>query len=138
MRKIFLIAGLIAFGFASAQENNLPTIEKYLKEQKREKSSLSPKSFIPYPPQVSPVVSSPLGSFSHELSNGNKVYSLPYDKMPCVVPEMSQFNMPCVIPDMSQFNMPCIKPGKQNANKPVLKNREQVVISRTNTFDNKK
>ena len=28
------------------------------------------------------------------LENGSKVYSLPQDNMPCLVPEMSQFNMP--------------------------------------------
>lgn len=30
----------------------------------------------------------------HVLPNGNKVYALPQDHMPCVVPDMSQFNMP--------------------------------------------
>jgi len=36
----------------------------------------------------------PSAKFSHILRNGNKVYFLPQDHMPCIVPNMSQFNMP--------------------------------------------
>lgn len=36
----------------------------------------------------------PKAKFSHSLPNGNKVYFLPLDNMPCIVPDMSQFNMP--------------------------------------------
>lgn len=36
----------------------------------------------------------PTAKLSHTLSNGNKVYLLPQDNMPCIVPNMSQFNMP--------------------------------------------
>jgi len=30
--------------------------------------------------------------FSHTLANGDNVYLLPQDHMPCVVPDMSQYN----------------------------------------------
>ena len=35
-----------------------------------------------------------MGMLSHELNNKSKVYLLPTDGMPCLVPDMSQFNMP--------------------------------------------
>lgn len=36
----------------------------------------------------------PKAKFSHGLSNRNKVYLLPVDNTPCIVPDMNQFNMP--------------------------------------------
>jgi hypothetical protein len=39
--------------------------------------------------------------FAEVLSNGNKVYLLPQDNMPCIVPDMKQFNMPVVAGDNS-------------------------------------
>lgn len=34
------------------------------------------------------------GELLYSLSNGTKVYSLPQDKMICLVPDLSKFNMP--------------------------------------------
>lgn len=36
------------------------------------------------------------GSFASILPDGNQVYILPQDNLPCVVPDLSQFNMPVV------------------------------------------
>lgn len=45
--------------------------------------------------------------FSHTLPNGNKVYLLPQDQMPCVVPDMSRYyyHMP-VAKGHSEDNIP--------------------------------
>jgi hypothetical protein len=49
----------------------------------------------------------PRAKLLYTLPNGNKVYSLPQDNMPCVVPDMSQYNsMALVKPDMQQYNIP--------------------------------
>jgi hypothetical protein len=40
---------------------------------------------------------SDLGTLSHTLPNGNKIYSLPQDNMPCVVP-LDIGHMPVVSP----------------------------------------
>jgi hypothetical protein len=46
----------------------------------------------------------------YTLSNGSKVYILPLDNMPCLVPELAQFNMPVMGRDMKMTGMP---PGLQ-------------------------
>ena len=35
-----------------------------------------------------------LGTLAYTQRNGTRVYTLPNDHMPCLVPDMSQFNMP--------------------------------------------
>lgn len=40
-----------------------------------------------------------------QLPNGTKVYALPLDNMPCLVPGMKQFNMPVIMPPATG-NMP--------------------------------
>jgi hypothetical protein len=35
-----------------------------------------------------------MGSFAGVLPNGNKLYILPQDNMPCIVPDLSQFKTP--------------------------------------------
>jgi hypothetical protein len=37
---------------------------------------------------------------TYNLPNGNKVIILPQDNMPCVVPDMKQFNMPLLKPEV--------------------------------------
>jgi hypothetical protein len=44
-------------------------------------------------------VNSTSAQFSHTLPNGDKVYLLPQDHMPCIVPDASQYN----------YNMPVYK-----------------------------
>jgi hypothetical protein len=40
------------------------------------------------------VTTSPVAQLSHSLPNGNKVYILPQDNMPCVVPDIRFYKMP--------------------------------------------
>jgi len=35
-----------------------------------------------------------MGTLDYTKTNGTRVYALPQDNMPCLVPDMSQFNMP--------------------------------------------
>jgi hypothetical protein len=43
----------------------------------------------------------------HALANGDKVYALPQDNMPCIVPDMSQYNdLGLVKPDRQPYTIP--------------------------------
>ena len=53
------------------------------------------------------------GSYSHSTSKG-KVYILPYDNMPCLVPDMSQVTpMPGSIQKLPESRMPNAVPRRQ-------------------------
>ena len=56
----------------------------------------------------------PTAKLSHTLGNGNKVYLLPQDNMPCMVPNMTQFNMPNAGRNLRANGMP---PGISPPNK---------------------
>lgn len=88
MKKILLIIGILFFSFASAQQNDLFDLQKHIQGKIKESKikALVPNQPIEYP-QIKP-------SSSYILPNGNKVVILPEDNMPCVEPDMSQFNMP--------------------------------------------
>ena len=59
---------------------------------------------------------------SYVLSNGDKVYSLPTDNMPCVVPDMNQFSTAGVYGIEKQPLLPQQKPGNiPNVAKPPQK-----------------
>lgn len=91
MKKIFLIAGLAAFSFASAQQNNVFDIQKHLqKKQTEERLQKLKEQFIPAnpsPPTIHLSLYPPQAKLSQTLPNGNKVYLLPMDNMPCIAPE---------------------------------------------------
>jgi hypothetical protein len=72
-------------------DKNLSTLPNYKKPILLPKD----KKFIPnYYNINSSNQSSPLGKLTHTLPNGNKVYALPQDHMPCIIPNMGQFTMP--------------------------------------------
>lgn len=53
------------------------------------------------------------GRFSHSTSKG-KVYILPYDNMPCLVPDMQQVApMPALIQKFPESRMPNVIPRRQ-------------------------
>src|SRR5579885_1400331 len=98
MKKIFLITGLAAFSIASAQQKDLFDIQKYLqKKQAKEKLQKMMDRFIPSNPSNLPPPAIHLSSYppqaklSQTLSNGNKVYLLPMDNMPCIVPAKNEY-----------------------------------------------
>ena len=94
MKYTFLLAAIAAFTMATAQENNYsPWLKKYKK---------SPVYKLPLPGYdaiTGRVILSqesillPEAKLIYTLPDGNKVYALPQDQMPCIVPDMNQFNM---------------------------------------------
>jgi hypothetical protein len=80
MKQVFLIAVVLSFSAVVAQTPD--NIQDWLKKFK-------PKSSV---------LKSPLPFTSAEvyfaLPKGNRMYALPQDNMPCIVPDMHQFNMP--------------------------------------------
>jgi hypothetical protein len=91
MKNILFIICILSFSVASAQIKSKPFIKaippnaKFLQQ---------PQSFL------SGV------TLSHTLPNGNKVYLLPQDNMPCVVPDMSQFDGGVVKPVIPNYTIP--------------------------------
>jgi hypothetical protein len=96
MKKVFLLFGIAAFTSASAQQKDVFDIQKHLDKIVKDKkfpgavtNPFSKSNFLLHHgalPQVQELL--------HVLSNGDNVYTLSQDNMPCVVPGMSQFNMP--------------------------------------------
>lgn len=64
-----------------------------------------------------------LATLSHTLPNGNKVYALPQDNMPCVVPDISAGTMPTVKPP-TRGQMP--NPAVPLIKKPLTLTKEQL------------
>ena len=81
MKKLLLIAGIITSGAAFAQENDLETFRDKLKKLQ------------PLPP-ASSLITPLVGTYSHTLPNGNKVFTLGGDNMPCIVPAPQNYSMP--------------------------------------------
>ena len=46
------------------------------------------------------------GTLVYSQPNGTRVYALPQDNMPCLVPDMSQFNMPVLSKGIKITGMP--------------------------------
>jgi len=46
----------------------------------------------------------------HRFANGTKMYALPQDNMPCLVPNTSHYNMPVMGKEIKLYGMP---PGSQ-------------------------
>lgn len=47
-----------------------------------------------------------MGTLVYTKPNGTRVYALPQDHMPCLVPDMSQFNMPVMGKEIKITGMP--------------------------------
>jgi len=97
MKKIFLFLGIFSFLFASSQKNDLFDIEKHLQKKSEEDQKEKQKEELlayhwPYIQQR--VQKHPEATLSHVLPNGSKVYLLPQDNMPCIVPESGRQVMP--------------------------------------------
>jgi hypothetical protein len=105
MKKIFLVTGIAAFSFASAQNTTDTFWIKPLMSAPGTNSfqlpNTSPFNYTPRLHHLSPSHRQGLdrAKLLYTLTNGGKVYALPQD------------NMPCLVPDLSQYNMPVMKPG---------------------------
>ena len=80
----------------TAQQKDVFDIQRHLDKISKDKK-LPGAVFIPFN-KTRPFINCgfPLYSqeISHILPNGDKVYTLSQDNMPCIVPDMRQFNMP--------------------------------------------
>lgn len=97
MRYAFLMIMLAACSIVSAQNND------YQDFYNRFKKPLVAKPALPRydalrkhdPVQaISALPSFPTAKLLFNMSNGNKVYALPQDGMPCIVPDMNRFTIP--------------------------------------------
>lgn len=97
MKKVFLLFGVASFCSASAQQKDVFDINKHLGQLLNKKNTALPiiNSHNAIRFYVAGVPGTGLQS-SPVLPDGNKVYTLPIDKTPCVIPGMKQFNMPNV------------------------------------------
>jgi len=59
-----------------------------------------------------------MGTLVYTKPNGTRVYALPQDNMPCLVPDMSQFNMPIMGKGIKITGMP---PGSLEPNEIIPK-----------------
>jgi hypothetical protein len=99
MKKILLAGGLFSFISAIGQQDDFFDIENHLEKKSGEKRYRSFNRLYPDRPN-NPIFQSlnrssqSMATLSHILPNGDKVYLLPMGGMPCIVPDMKQFNMP--------------------------------------------
>lgn len=75
-------------------------IEKHLQKKTTEKTGLkfgqeTPGKFsVPESsPGSFPIINSYKGTFSYKLPNNDRVYILPTDNMPCIVPDMKDYDV---------------------------------------------
>lgn len=108
MKKIFLLFGIAAFSSASAQQNDLFDIQKQLQKKQAEDKKTVEKNtmLLPFkkPTTYGNLYSGKIPEEYYTLRNGDKVVTLSLDNMPCVQPDMRQFqNMPNLAYD-KRFN----------------------------------
>lgn len=125
MKKVFLLFGIAAFTSASAQQKDVFDIQKHLDKIVKDKKF--PRAVTGPSVKSTDLIDHRFFSYERKpfytLHNGDKVYVLSGDNMPCVVPDMSQFTIMPNISDPNQyFNSPLFKnntPGTiPNAVKP--------------------
>jgi hypothetical protein len=119
MKKIFLVFGIAAFSSASAQQNDVFDIQKHIQKKivkDMEKTETTLFKVVYGNCWGTPLSQRPrlknIPSFI--LPNGDRVTTLPIDNMPCVQPDMRQYqNMPNVVYDKQfYFTQQRPKPGQ--------------------------
>jgi hypothetical protein len=118
MKSIFLAVAVAGFSYASAQNNHQPLVTP----QSKFNSEQAPRFYIIKPPQPQMV---PNARLLNTLPNGNKVYSLPQDNMPCVVTNITNYSMPVVKPDVT-YTIPNPALPSPPTNKPVILTEDQL------------
>lgn len=113
MKYLFVIAAFAFSGVASAQTDDVYYFKKRLDKQKEEKGVPQFQSPVLLPNQNNIPVFPEKQNYT--LANGNKVRILLQDNMPCIKPDMSQFNMPNAgTPDMLKKNIAAIPNPSQH------------------------
>lgn len=121
MKKAFLFFGIAAFTSASAQQNDLFDIQQHLLKKSADNNKLVEKKNIDLPVIYNPlhINNNPIDSYT--LSNGDKVVISRLDNMPCVQPDMQQFQRMPNIAYQEKFNFSTqqLLPGQiPNGSKP--------------------
>lgn len=102
MKKYYFFFLLISsVNYLNAQQTNRPLFRDFMNKRNEfstgpiEKIIVNPEAKISKRKYFREVqTNSPVARLSHVLPNGNKVYILPQDNMPCVVPDTRAYNMP--------------------------------------------
>ena len=121
MKKILLFFGIAAFMSASAQQNDLFDIQKHLLKKSADNNNLVKKKNIDLPLINNPLYINNNPVDSYTLSNGDKVVISRLDNMPCVQPDMQQFQRMPNIAYQEKFNFSTqqLLPGQiPNGSKP--------------------
>jgi hypothetical protein len=92
MKALFFLLSVCAFSFTSAQNKDLLDINQHLKKLNEKNKGKLEKQILLYPllEKIRTPFSIKIDS-SYYLPNGDKVVTLPGYNMPCVVPDMKQF-----------------------------------------------
>jgi hypothetical protein len=100
-RLFFILVSSFSFCILQAQEKALSfDPQKYIEKKKANANQIydwSLKNKVTndqLKKLLAPGFSITISSNTYNLPNGNKVIILPQDNMPCMVPDMKQFNMP--------------------------------------------
>jgi hypothetical protein len=99
MKKTFLIFGLVAGITAAGQQKDMVDISGLVQQRidaMMKQKSVDGLSFKQFP-QHNPLNKDFKGVLSYQHSNGDRVYCLPTDHMPCVKPgNLQVYNMPVI------------------------------------------
>ena len=122
MKLLLSLIAVLFISSVSAQENQLFSAEEYLKKKRTESDRSIENPLLKKRPFVLPLPDSQ-APFSYSLYNGNTVYILPQDNMPCVVPDMSASNYN--MPNASTGNSSGVMPNPGLRNKPLIPGSKQ-------------
>ncbi len=104
MKMLFCIAALLSLNFAFGQRNDFFDANEYLKKKNNKKGKAI---FDPFVRERTGWCGNPRPNQTIQgLLNSNKIVTLPQDNMPCVVPDMNQFNMPVINTPMTDYTIP--------------------------------
>ncbi len=97
MKKVFVLFGIAAFSGVSAQQKDLFDIQQHLqKKQVEVKKSAEKRTYtLPFFKQFNykNLYSENNAGSNYTLPNGDVVFTSPIDRMPCVRPNMNNFQV---------------------------------------------
>jgi hypothetical protein len=135
MKKLPLLLALTGFSVAaSAQQGDFFDIQKHL-QKKRKETKLVYKPLLLKPSLQNQFDISQSGNnnnpgtLSHVLPNGDKVYKLFQDNMPCIVPDISKPNY-FGISNLAKYPNTIILPDNMPGNIPNVAAPKKIIISR--------
>lgn len=94
MKMLFFIAALFIFSSTMAQNTEFFDAKEYLKKNKASIFQKQDSFFVTQPNKMTMsdlLLNMPEAKLSYTVTNKYNVYLLPQDKMPCIAPDMNQF-----------------------------------------------